>query len=457
MAFINSIEKFLTRLLPIYLGMILIVAMPSISFGESPEQNITQSEKIAGLSSVWMEVRRSFPFRERLITLDADYVQSISAVSSTPDLKSYYRELQKFLASLHDGHTFISLPKGMYMTKSRPSLGVTRVGNDAVVTWIRSDLLSYIPLGSIVQTVDGHTYAEAASLADVTVFASSKQVRLDTDFILAMEGEKESVANLTITTPDDVVRNVQVIRGQRWPEGATIVDLVPDSNVAVTLKWIDKNNIAYLAINNFSSELIYQSFLENLNSLKAAKYLVLDLRRNNGGNDSIAYKILSHFLKVPVKGNSSRRYVYDPEYRLEQIQSSEQVAPENLGMRQINIQPDIIQPSTKSSRLKCKLIILTGHDTVSAAEDFIVAASSIKHIRIGEFTAGSTGQPIIVPLPGGGSAHIVSKHDAYPSGEEFVGIGIAPNFEVLPTVEDIRSGRDVVIQKTVELIKTGKI
>ncbi|HEY3520547.1 MAG TPA: hypothetical protein VGK80_05835, partial [Rhodanobacteraceae bacterium] len=49
-------------------------------------------------------------------------------------------------------------------------------------------------------------------------------------------------------------------------------------------------------------------------------------------------------------------------------------------------------------------------------------------------------------LPGGGSARICVKRDTYPDGREFVGLGIAPQIEVAPTVTDIRDGRDPVIE-----------
>lgn len=101
--------------------------------------------------------------------------------------------------------------------------------------------------------------------------------------------------------------------------------------------------------------------------------------------------------------------------------------------------------------------MLTGHQTISAAEDFLVAASSIKHTRLGEHTAGSTGQPVVVQLPGGGAAYILSKIDTFPSGKKFVGIGIAPDVEISLTVEDLRSGRDVVIERMLEMIRRGEI
>mgnify|MGYP000636776297 CR=1 FL=1 len=65
---------------------------------------------------------------------------------------------------------------------------------------------------------------------------------------------------------------------------------------------------------------------------------------------------------------------------------------------------------------------------------------------VGEATGGSTGQPLMISLPGGGTARIVSKRDTYPDGKPFVGVGIQPNIKVSPTVADIRKGRDTVLE-----------
>jgi len=64
---------------------------------------------------------------------------------------------------------------------------------------------------------------------------------------------------------------------------------------------------------------------------------------------------------------------------------------------------------------------------------------------VGEPTGGSTGQPLMITLPGGGSARVCTKHDRYPDGKEFVGVGIQPAVVVHPTVEDFRAGRDTVL------------
>ena len=72
---------------------------------------------------------------------------------------------------------------------------------------------------------------------------------------------------------------------------------------------------------------------------------------------------------------------------------------------------------------------------------------------IGEPTGGSTGQPLLFALPGGGKARICVKRDLFPDGREFVGKGIQPDISVAPTVSGIRSARDTVLEHALELLR----
>ncbi len=77
---------------------------------------------------------------------------------------------------------------------------------------------------------------------------------------------------------------------------------------------------------------------------------------------------------------------------------------------------------------------------------------------VGEATGGSTGQPLVFKLPGGGSARICVKRDTYPDGHAFVGKGIPPGIEVKITVADIRAGKDPVFERAVrELLRADRI
>ena len=66
-------------------------------------------------------------------------------------------------------------------------------------------------------------------------------------------------------------------------------------------------------------------------------------------------------------------------------------------------------------------------------------------VLVGERTAGSTGNPLRVPLPGGGNFRVVTVRCVYPDGREFVGTGIQPDIEVHPTQQDIHDGYDRVL------------
>lgn len=87
------------------------------------------------------------------------------------------------------------------------------------------------------------------------------------------------------------------------------------------------------------------------------------------------------------------------------------------------------------------MIILTSSRTFSAAEDFVAAFKSLKRgLVVGEATGGSTGQPLLINLPGNGSARICTKRDQFADGDDFVGKGVLPDKEVKPTVGDFRKG-----------------
>ena len=102
-------------------------------------------------------------------------------------------------------------------------------------------------------------------------------------------------------------------------------------------------------------------------------------------------------------------------------------------------------------------MVLTGHNTASAAEDFLIGADRQQNIvKIGEPKNGSTGQPYRFDLPGGGSARICIKKDMYPDGREFVGKGIQPDIKVTPTVKDYLEGRDVVLEAALKYFETTR-
>jgi C-terminal processing protease CtpA/Prc len=55
-------------------------------------------------------------------------------------------------------------------------------------------------------------------------------------------------------------------------------------------------------------------------------------------------------------------------------------------------------------------------------------------------------------MPGGGRVRIVTEHDFYPDGRQFVGVGVLPDIEVHQTVAAFREGRDLVLETAIREI-----
>lgn len=72
----------------------------------SSENKISDTEKIAGLSTCWAEAKYNFVYFDRLtFNWDSLYQATIPIVLASKTDFEYHRELQRFIATLKDGHT----------------------------------------------------------------------------------------------------------------------------------------------------------------------------------------------------------------------------------------------------------------------------------------------------------------------------------------------------------------
>ncbi len=101
--------------------------------------------------------------------------------------------------------------------------------------------------------------------------------------------------------------------------------------------------------------------------------------------------------------------------------------------------------------------MLIGPETNSAAEDFVVPLHAAGRATIvGQKSRGSTGQPLQFSfLDGKIRGRVCTKRDTYPDGREFVGVGIIPDVEVNPSPADIIAGRDVILEKGIDILKSN--
>lgn len=210
-------------------------------------------------------------------------------------------------------------------------------------------------------------------------------------------------------------------------------------------KWL-KNNIAYIAIRTFGDASVVTDFESRIGELQKAKSIIIDIRDNGGGSSKNALNIAKYFsASDTIYGakNSSREIIPTEraigsflvaqdtiEGKAQWGLSKEETkklfdAFQGSKFHEFEYAPQIVQSDVK---LKVPTVILTNNNTASAAEDFLIYLNNENNItRIGDYTNGSTGQPLQIELPGNGTAWICTKKVTFPNGEEFVGLGIKPD------------------------------
>ena len=404
---------------------------------------LTEDEKVAGLSKFWSETRFNFAFFSRLPKMDWDrlYLEYLPQVKAAQTTADYYRVMMRFAATLRDGHTGVWPPKELSDTfNSDPPLDTQLIEDKVLVTEVSDPALAAqgIRIGAEIVSIDGQPvrrYAESGLAPYVNGFTSQDRNHRIYGFML-LKGPKEIPIQLTLRDASGVTKSVSA---HRYCE--------PTSKCT----WPDRNssrfkilpgNIAYLAVNQFEDDNGAKTMRDNFAAISEAKGLIVDVRKNGGGSSNNGYEILSMLTDKPFQSSSARMLDYRPTYR---------AVGGTPGWWKIP--PGDVSPDSEHFFSK-PVIVLTSAATYSAAEDFVVAFDAMhRGTLVGETTGGSTGQPFMFKLPGGGGGRICTKDDTYPDGRVFEGIGVPPQVKVSPSVSDIRQGRDAALERAIEILR----
>ncbi|HLN60578.1 MAG TPA: S41 family peptidase, partial [Symbiobacteriaceae bacterium] len=119
----------------------------------------------------------------------------------------------------------------------------------------------------------------------------------------------------------------------------------------------------------------------------------------------------------------------------------------------LTVPEEPVQPDATRPRYSGPVAVLTSFVTYSAAENFCaVFRNSRRGPLVGDPTGGSTGQPAIFPLPGGGFGAVCAKQTTFMDGTPLVGVGIVPDIPVAPTIKALAEGRDLVLERALEAL-----
>ena len=104
-----------------------------------------------------------------------------------------------------------------------------------------------------------------------------------------------------------------------------------------------------------------------------------------------------------------------------------------------------------------RVAILIDERTQSHAEFSVMALrTSPQNKVIGSQTAGADGNITPFMLPGGIRTLFTGLGVYYPDGKATQRIGIVPDIEIRPTLTGVRAGKDEVLERALEYLRTGR-
>ena len=451
--------------------VVIVVLLLSFSIHAKSQipNTISNTDKVYGLSKFWQEVNYNFVYLNKTDRnqWDNDYKSLIDEVQKTDNDYEYYRLLQRLCATLKDGHTNVNFPDTIQNILFNTYFGeyrlfLTNVDNKAIVTRTNLSKKDDIPVGTEVVKVNGvrtNTYLEQ----EVIPYISSSTDYILKDFAVSrmFQAPIGTSFDITFRLPNGIIKELHLTHSETIEE-----EVYPEFEPwqLFEFKWLE-NDIAFVSLNSFGDSKINSLFIEKLPELYKAKKLIIDLRKNGGGNTNVGREIMQYLTNDNLLyGSKNQSRLHIPSFKAwgKWVNEKDTVGSQWATQAYLSYHDDYFHEfpyqahkiQLEAKRIVVPTAILIGHNTASAAEDFLIYTDNQSHMaKIGQRTFGSTGQPMIFDLPGGGSARVCTKKDTYPNGKEFVGYGVQPDITVMSTLSEYLEGKDLVMDKAIMYLR----
>jgi carboxyl-terminal processing protease len=393
----------------------------------------------------WQEVEAAFDLEKEVAAL-------MTTALETPDRLKFGLAMMRFFASLHNSHTLYNDDwiNETILWKRNYELAP----NDADTWYVRETMTDRLNIGDVITHIDGKACAEWYQEVRPYIMASSERI-----------ARNSFSSYLRLLTPDTIT--LTLADGRQIELNQTDAKPRPPQQSNTEGDWLVENDIGYLKIPSFNDPRFQQRALELVEQFKTAKCIIVDVRDCPGG--STPSKLIAALMDRPYRTwmEATAMHLGVFRYRYQERVMGYPHATTRGDPREgyydameTHFKHPMFMWDTpytlpEPGAYAGKVIILTNDKVASAAEDFIVPFKySGRATLIGDTTFGSTGQPYYYRLDNGIWLAIGAKRAYFPDGSRYEGAGITPDILLTPTVEDVRAGRDVILERALEMAKS---
>jgi hypothetical protein len=427
-----------------------------------PEPTFAPEIVQSDLTAIWTTLNAvgTQPFRtSNQAEVEALYKKTLASITAPMTVRQAWVAIAPVLGALNDGHVALLFPDPLNSAPRRFPLHFALAPDDTLI--VIGDRTNTIPIGSSVVSVDN---VPAATYRDTTLAAFGGQTRTLHRTRVSMAGAWSAVAlfgdgafyHVRWQTPDGTTHEADLIAS---PPQRSSAASAPQPYTYRTLK---NGSIGYVDYRSCENLEAFKTFLADtfqtikLNPIRA---LVIDIRRNGGGDSDLNNELWSYVTTKPFKqfgamiekSSAWLKGVYGPEkYKMIYGDALWDAPDGKIIESGANPNADLIRPGPLPLRYNGPVYLLISAQTFSSAMACALAAKDYGLATIvGEETGepvNSTGETFAFTAPGTGLRAILTTKvflapKPHPNDQ-----GVVPDISIATTPADIAAGRDPVLE-----------
>ncbi|MCL5255056.1 MAG: S41 family peptidase [Gammaproteobacteria bacterium] len=383
--------------------------------------NLTWEIRLLVLARLWNVLEYWFPYREEI---QSDWYGILSQLTlktlETLSEFEFKKILEELLTHLNDGHAGLS--EAIFKEGScYLPFTLRRLEADIIISRIHKDLPdSNVLLGDRIIAINGQDI-DALIEAQVPYFSASNDSHRDYSIangLMARSCEQSTVLTLS---RDQEYHQVEISEYE-VPEPA-------HSLPGQAVQTLD-GDVTYLKVAGIDFNMVDQAIKLSRETGK----LIIDVR--GYPSEFILYYLGNQLTQEPLM--FARLARIDPAFpgRLTMLEHTPTLTPQES----VNLDG---------------IVILVDEASISQSEFSVMAWRELPNTTIiGSTTAGAIGNVRIVPLMDGLSAYFTGLRVYDKNGDDVQYVGIVPDIYIRPTPENLRAGRDVIVEKAIEFLNS---